>query len=111
MLDFYNLIFVADASAEVWRKHLKIRKRIEMTIETERFLTVRVSPEKHCEFCETCDPNAPMLTLAEAVQFAGMSSRLIFQLIEAERLHFRETATGLLLVCFDSLSAEKEKQP
>ena len=88
---------------------MKIRKRIEMTIETEKFLTVRISTGKHCEFCETCKSNAPMLTVTEAAQFAKISSRTIFQLIEAGELHFRETATNLLLVCFDSLSAEKEK--
>jgi len=81
-----------------------------MTVETEKFLTVRISAGKHCEFCEMCHSNAPMLTITEAVQFAGMSSRTIFRLIEAGQLHFRETATGSLLVCFDSLSAEKEKQ-
>jgi hypothetical protein len=81
-----------------------------MTVETEKFLTIRISTGKHCEFCETCHSNAPMLILTEAVQFAKMSSRAIFQLIEAGQLHFRETATGLLLICFDSLSAEKAKQ-
>ncbi len=82
-----------------------------MTFETEKFLTVSISNGKHREFCETCDSNQPMLTVTEAAQFAGMSSRTIFQLIEAGEVHFRETATGLLFVCFDSLSAEKEKQP
>jgi hypothetical protein len=79
-----------------------------MTVETEKFLTVRIRAGKHYEFCKTCNKHAPMLTVTEAARFAGMSSRTIFQLIEAGQLHFRETATGLLLVCFDSLSAEKE---
>ena len=90
---------------------MKIRKRIEMTFETEKFLTVSIGNGKHREFCETCDSNQPMLTVTEAAQFVGISSRAIFQLIEVGRLHFQETATNLLLVCFDSLSAEKEKQP
>jgi len=90
---------------------MKIRKRIEMTVETEKFLTLHISIGKHCEFCEMCNGHAPMLTVTEATQFAGMSLRTIFQLIETGQLHFRETATGLLFVCFVSLSAEKEKQP
>jgi hypothetical protein len=77
-----------------------------MTIETEKFLTVRISPEKHCEFCETCVSNAPMLTVSEAAQFAQISLRAIFRSVEAGRLHYRETTPGLFLVCFDSLSAE-----
>jgi hypothetical protein len=109
MLDFYNLI-LRQSSRRFWRKHLKIRKRIEMTVETEKFLIVRISNEKNSEFCENCDSKTPMLTAIEAAQCAGMSSRTIFQLIGAGQLHFRETAMGLLLVCFDSLSAEQEKQ-
>jgi hypothetical protein len=81
-----------------------------MTIETEKFLTVRISNGKHGEFCETCDSTQPLLTVTEAARFAGMSSRAIFQLIEAGQLHFRETATNSLLVCFDSLAAERERQ-
>ncbi|MGB7068148.1 MAG: hypothetical protein WBD22_01520 [Pyrinomonadaceae bacterium] len=81
-----------------------------MTVETEKFMTIRISGEKRHEFCETCARRAPMLTVTEAAQFAGINSRAIFRLIEAGEVHFRETATNLLLVCFDSLSAEKEKQ-
>ncbi len=81
-----------------------------MTIETEKFLSVRIIGEKHREFCETCDERPPMLTVTEAAQFAGMSSLTIFQLIETGQLHFRETSANLLLVCSDSLSAEKKKQ-
>ena len=81
-----------------------------MTIETEKFLSVRIIGEKHREFCETCDERPPMLTVTEAAQFAGMSSRTIFQLIETGQLHFRETAANLLLVCFNSISEEKEKK-
>ena len=81
-----------------------------MTIETEKFLTVRISLDKHCEFCEMCESKTPLLTVRETAQLTKMSSRTIFKLIGAGQLHFRETATGLLLVCFDSLSAENEKQ-
>jgi len=80
-----------------------------MTFETEKFLTVSIGNGKRREFCETCDSNQPMLTVTEAAQFVGISSRAIFQLIEVGQLHFRETGTGLLVVCFNSLSAEMEK--
>ncbi len=81
-----------------------------MTIETERFMTVKIHPGKHCQFCEVCGSNSPMLTTTEAEQFSRMSSLAIFRLIEAGRIHSRETAASLLLVCFNSLSAEKSKQ-
>jgi len=107
MLDFYNLI-LRHASRGFWRKYLKIRKRIEMTIETEKFLKVRINPEKHCEFCEMCESQTPLLTVSEAAEFGGTNSRTIYRLISAGELHSRETAAGLVLVCFDSLSAEKQ---
>ena len=109
MLDFYNLI-LRQTSRELWRKYLKIRKRIDLTIETENSLTYRVSRGRNQEFCETCDSQTPLLIVSEMAQSTGMSSRTIFQMIGAGQLHFRETATGSLLVCFDSLSTEKEKQ-
>jgi hypothetical protein len=95
-------------SREFWRKHLKIRKRIEMTIETEKFLTVRLGHARHDEFCETCDSKTPLLTVAETAKFAGTNPRTIYRLIGEGQLHFRETAAGLLLVCFDSFSTKQQ---
>ena len=89
---------------------MKIRRRIEMTIETKKFLTFRGGRQKDCEFCETCDSKAPLLKAPEAAKLAATNSRTIFRLIGAGHLHFRETAPGLLLVYSDSISAEKETQ-
>lgn len=100
---------VAGQSGPVGRKHLKIRKRIEMTIETEKIVTFHMGGGMHREFCQLCLAFARMLTVTEATHLTGMSSRNIFQLIEAGGVHFRETATGGLLVCGGSLSAEKTK--
>jgi len=81
-----------------------------MTIETEKYLTVRNGVSIKRIACDLCKGSVPMLTVSEAAQVAGTSSRQIFRLVEAGQLHFRETGTGLLVVCFNSLSAEKEKQ-
>ena len=84
---------------------MKIRKRIELTIETEKFLSVRLSGAKRGEFCELCESQRPLMSVPEMAELTKMSSRAIFKLIGDGQLHFRETAAGLLLVCFDSLSA------
>ncbi len=80
-----------------------------MRIETEKFLTIRNGAGNSRVVCDLCEGKIPMLTSAEATQFVGTSLRQIFRLVENGQLHFRETPDGLLLICFDSLSKEKEK--
>jgi hypothetical protein len=40
-----------------------------------------------------------MLRPGEAALLAGLSARAVYRLAEAGRVHFAETADGLLLVC------------
>jgi len=80
-----------------------------MTIETEKYLAVRNGAGLSRVVCDLCEGKIPMLIVAEAAQFVGTTSRQIFRLVENGQLHFRETPDGLLLICFDSLSKEKEK--
>lgn len=80
-----------------------------MTIETEKYFAVRNGAAINRVVCHLCEGKIPMLTSAEAAQFAGITSRQIFRLVETGQLHFRETPDGLLLICFDSLSKQKEK--
>jgi excisionase family DNA binding protein len=78
------------------------KRRTEITIETERVvivrrrLTVRV-------WCRSCDRQVTMVTVDEAARMAGVSSRTIYRWVEADQLHFNETAEGRLLICTDSL--------
>jgi hypothetical protein len=47
-----------------------------------------------------------MVTLAEAVALGGVSSRVIYRLVECGGIHYAETAAGLLLFCTNSLPKE-----
>ena len=40
-----------------------------------------------------------LVTLDEAVKISGLSSRVIYRLIEEGRIHFAETAAGVGLIC------------
>jgi hypothetical protein len=44
-----------------------------------------------------------MITPNEAAKLAGISSRSVYRLVEAESIHFTETHDGLLLICLNSL--------
>ena len=44
-----------------------------------------------------------MITPDEAAKLAGMSSRSLYRLVEAESIHFTETHDGSLLICLNSL--------
>jgi excisionase family DNA binding protein len=44
-----------------------------------------------------------MVTPDEAAAVVGVSTRTIYRWIEAEKLHFTETAGGLLTICLNSL--------
>jgi hypothetical protein len=45
------------------------------------------------------------VTADEAARLVCQSARAIYRLVEARRLHYRETPLGALLVCLDSLLA------
>jgi hypothetical protein len=52
-----------------------------------------------------------LITLAEAVMLAGVSSRVIHQWIESGSIHFAETSGGMALVCPASLLSRIEARP
>src|SRR5437879_1068066 len=79
------------------------RKRTEITIETERVLSVS-SPRKVRAWCSACNNQVEMLPVDEAAMLAGVDARTIFRWVEAERIHFSETPRGSLLICINSLS-------
>jgi hypothetical protein len=78
------------------------RKRTEITIETERMLYIS-SPRKVVGWCATCGAQTEMVTVDQAAILARVDARTIFRRVEAETLHFSETAAGSLLICPNSL--------
>jgi hypothetical protein len=79
------------------RSHLK--RRVEITVETERVLLVRGRSVSYTAWCEGCGARVRMVTAEEAARLSGLSTREIFRRVEAGALHFAETPEGELLVC------------
>ena len=85
---------------------VKRRRRIEIAIETsQRFIIKRAATDGPV-WCRECAGR--LVNQEEAVIVAGITSRAIHRGVEARRVHFTETAEGLLLVCLDSLSTASD---
>jgi len=50
-----------------------------------------------------------MCTPEEAAVLTHVSTRTIYRRVEAGRVHFTETAEGLLLVCLNSITRQEMK--
>jgi hypothetical protein len=82
---------------------MKKRRRIRMTVETERLMVVTRTHGSIEGRCHTCDAKVRMIAVEEASVVTGLSQRAIFRGVEAGRLHFTETPGGKLLICLNSL--------
>ncbi len=89
---------------------MKIRRQTQITILTEKILTVAGGEVHLALFAKCAVCGMQMLSVDEAAKFARVNSLTIYRLVEAGGLHFEETQEGCLLVCSASLSAiESEK--
>lgn len=82
---------------------MKIRRQTQITILTEKILTVAGGGNQIFGECAKC--GTQMLSVDAAANIARVNSRTIFRRLEAGELHFEETKEGSLLVCSASLSA------
>ena len=80
-----------------------MRKRTVTTIEIKEFVVVSPgrahTPRQPCPVCAA----GAMVTPEEAATIARVTVRNIYARVEAERVHFLETADGRLLLCVNSL--------
>ena len=79
-----------------------MKKRTEITIETERFLVVSQRRAGTILWCQHCGKNVPMLTVDEVATTCSSA--------EANQLHFVRTPEGRLLVCSNSLALARARQ-
>jgi hypothetical protein len=84
----------------------KRTKTTEITVERSDVFVVRRTKETAGVWCERCGERVRMVTPEEAARTTGASTRAIYRRVETGRMHFIETAEGLLLVCLTSIKAE-----
>ena len=83
---------------------MRRRRRAAITIETDEVVVVRrVGGAPVLTPCFGCGKRVAMVGVDAAAKMAGVSVRTICRWVEAEKVHFRETPGGQLLVCADSL--------
>lgn len=80
-----------------------MKRRTEITIETQKLLVVRRRGAEVKIWCAACTAQSRMVTPAEAARLCGTDARDIYRRIESGLLHFVEVAGGEPLVCSRSL--------
>ena len=78
-------------------------KRTEITIETDRIVVLSRRKDSVVSWCHECGQRTKMVTVDEAAAIAGVTSRTMYRWADAEKLHFTETAAGVLMICCASL--------
>jgi hypothetical protein len=79
-------------------------KKIFITTETSEVFIVRYAGKTDLlGFCARCASQTKILTLDEAVSYAGTHTRELIRRLDAGAVHSLETASGHLLFCQNSL--------
>jgi len=87
-----------------------MKRRTEITIESSRFISIRQIGGAAGVGCLECDGAIQMVTPDNASALFRLSTRVIHRLVEEGRVHFRETPTGSILICPNSLSMNASKE-
>jgi hypothetical protein len=80
------------------------KRRTEITIETHRVIAIHGRRGAALAWCEACRASVQMVTPEAAAVLARVSPRAVYRWVEAEEVHFVETADGWLLVCLNSIA-------
>jgi hypothetical protein len=76
----------------------------DVTFEMREVLIVR-GPANAGELCEICAPQIGLMVSSEAAAaISGVPMRMLFKLLEAGLIHFRENKDGSVLICVNSIA-------
>ena len=81
----------------------KPRRSTKITIESERTFIFRSFGGQQWRWCERCQAEAQMTSVADAAREAGLSELAIYQLVDDGALHFTEDSERRVLICLNSL--------
>jgi len=76
---------------------MKRTRRTRTTVEQREVVIIRNLRKQG--FCAGCSEQTALISVEEGVRISGLSSRAVYRLIEAGRIHFAETAEGSVLIC------------
>lgn len=83
---------------------MNTKRRIEITVETERVWLARPKLCAPINLCAVCAPQrSVMVTASTAAAVSDVDSGTIYSWVAERAVHFLETPEGLLLICLNSL--------
>jgi len=80
-----------------------VRRRRKITVETRQLLVIHKPKGITYAWCVACAGQVEMISAEQAAVIADVSLRAICRWVDAERLHFKEDANGMLSICLNSL--------
>lgn len=83
---------------------MKRRRRVEITVETERVFAVALPRRTPLVWCEGCGAEIEMLTVSDAAARARVGTETICAWASTGELHTHVMPEGALLVCAATLS-------
>jgi hypothetical protein len=86
---------------------MEIKRTTEIFVETKKRLVI-LRPENAGQIlCSQCGEQ--MIEAEIAAALLAVSRRFVYRQIEAGGAHFAETATGILLICPDSIDGRSQQ--
>lgn len=82
---------------------MRLKRTIRITLTQAHYVSHAAAGGPESRWCPRCAAFVQMLTPEQAAALAGVSTRHVFRWLEADRLHFVETASPSPLVCLASL--------
>jgi hypothetical protein len=82
---------------------VRLKRTIRITLTQVNEVRLVGAALRESRWCPRCADFVEMLTPEQAAAVAGVSTRHVFRWLEADRLHFVETASLSPLVCLASL--------
>jgi hypothetical protein len=82
------------------------RKRIEITIKTDRVVIIRRTRLTQGQ-CQECGCEADMVDMTTAAELTGMTDRMLRDLMDVQGLHLGQSADGSPRICLESLLKSK----
>lgn len=83
--------------------HILAKRKTVITVETHSLTIMQTRGRSSELWCATCQALRQMMTVEQAASLCSINQRVIFRLVESNRVHFNETPTGQLLLCTESL--------
>jgi hypothetical protein len=82
---------------------MRFRRRIAVTVEKREISISSNLARRELAYCQHCGREVAMLPVAVAAVLAGVPERLVYQWVEAGKVHFLERPNSAILICPESL--------